>query len=302
MPRIALLGCGLWGKNILRTLLGLGASVDVIDTNRWRREEAIAQGANGAFDSLDDRTDPDGIIIASPATTHADVIAEVLPLGKPVFVEKPFTTEVGSAERLADAGRGRLFVMDIWRYHPGVAVLSEIVRSNELGPVEILRSTRTNWTSPRKDTDAIWTLLPHDVAITLEVFGHIPAIQSAFAERRQNAVVGALVTLGDGPRVIAEVSTRYADKRREIRLHCRDGVAVLNALKGSEIDIYREKDDGEPACTTRRFERKEALELELKAFLDHLQGGPAPKSSAEEAVMIVRTIASVRRLAGLDGS
>ena len=299
MARIALIGCGLWGKNILRILLELDATVDVVDVDRRRREEAMAQGATAAFDCFDGRSAADGIIIATPATTHADVTTELLPVGKPIFVEKPFTTDVASAEKLAETGKGKVFVMDIWRYHPGIQVLAEIVKSDELGPVELLRSTRTNWTSPRKDTDAIWTLLPHDLAIALEIFGHIPAPEFARAEYRDGKVAGALVSLGPRPSTVIELSTRYADKRREVRIHCRDGIAVLNAIGRPEIEIYRETNGAPAGSTSKKFERREPLEIELEAFLDHLAGGPPPKSSAEDGAKIVRVIEQIRALAGI---
>ncbi|MDQ6623232.1 MAG: Gfo/Idh/MocA family oxidoreductase [Verrucomicrobiota bacterium] len=299
MLRVALVGCGLWGKNILRVLVSAGATVTVVDPDNSRRNDAVAAGATNAFASPDSVRTVDGFIVATPATTHADVIAEVFKFGLPVFVEKPFTTDLSSAERLAAAGTGKLFVMDIWRYHPGISALADISRSQELGPVELLRSTRTNWTSPRRDTDAIWTLLPHDLAITLEILGSIPAPQFAIAEKRGGAVVGATLSLGKSPAVVIEVSTRYPDKRREVRLHCRDGVAVFNAGLQSSLEIFREKDGAEPISERRAFDDEEPLRLEVQAFLNYLKGGPEPKSSAKDGVAVVQAITTIRQLAGL---
>jgi hypothetical protein len=41
------------------------------------------------------------------------------------------------------------------------------------------------------------------------------------------------------------------------------------------------------------------LELELRAFLEHLIGGPPPRSSADEGILGVQRIAELRQLAGL---
>lgn len=77
----------------------------------------------------------DGAVVATPATTHAAVVEELLALGVPVFCEKPLTNDPIAAERLAALAPDRLFVMDKWRYHPGVLELAAIVRERRLGPV-----------------------------------------------------------------------------------------------------------------------------------------------------------------------
>ena len=42
------------------------------------------------------------------------------------------------------------------------------------------------------------------------------------------------------------------------------------------------------------------LLAELRAFVGHLSGGPAPRSSAEEGLRVVEAIAGLRRLARFD--
>ena len=50
--------------------------------------------------------------------------------------------------------------------------------------------------------------------------------------------------LGDEVRFVFEVSSRYADKRREVNLDCRDGVAVIPHGEADLIEITRHSDDG----------------------------------------------------------
>lgn len=300
---IGLVGCGIWGRNILRDLRALGARVLVADPHRESRDRALAQGAEAAFESPDALPDVDGLVVASPATTHARVIEPLLGRGVPVFAEKPLTTDTASAERLVRRAAGRLFVMHVWRYHPGIAALAEIARSGELGPVHGLRTVRTGWTSPRVDTDSVWTLAPHDLSIAIAVLGRIPPARSAVAEvleGRPVGLVGILGGAGDGPWCVLEVSNRYQDKRREVRLHCRDGVAVLAHGESDRVEILRMSRTGDgPAVERRAFDAEPALVRELRVFVEHLAGGPPPPTDAAEGLAVVAGVVRLRELAGI---
>ncbi len=179
------------------------------------------------------------MIVATPAVTHARVVAALLPRAVPILVEKPFTTNTAEAERLARQSAGRLFVGHTWRYHPGVQLLGEIARSGEIGPIVGLRSTRTNWTSPRTDVDSIWNLAPHDLTLAIEILGAIPAPRAAVAEVHEGRAVGMTALLGDEPWLVFDVSNRYRDKRREVRVHGRGGVAVMTDPDSGRIEITR---------------------------------------------------------------
>jgi predicted dehydrogenase len=297
---IGLLGCGLWGQNILRDLLQLGCRVIVVEPNGVNGRCATALGAHDVVASDGRMSSVQGIVVATPASTHAAVVEQILDRGVPIFVEKPFTTDTQSAVRLAELAPDRLFVMHIWRYHPGVELLGTIARSEELGPITMVRTVRTNWTSPRRDTDSLWTLVPHDLSIAAEILGTIPTPRFAVADTPKEKPLGLIAVLGDHPSFVLEVSNRYPDKRREVRVHCRDGVAVLPSGDGNEVEITRNSDVEVESGTERRsFSAEPPLRRELADFLQHLRGGPPPKSNAAEGLAVVRAIAHIRVLANL---
>jgi predicted dehydrogenase len=299
---IGLIGCGLWGANILRDLVQLGCGVHVSDIDETCRSSAKSLGAQSTCTLIQDLPQVQGYVVATPATTHREVIEQLIPNRVPIFTEKPFTTDIASAKRILEAGKGLVFVMHVWRYHPGIEMLAAIARSRELGRVEMLRTTRTNWTSPRRDIDSIWTLAPHDLSIALEILGHIPEPRFAVAERNGGQPCGLLGILGESPRVVLEVSSRYGDRRREVRLHCEDGVAVLQGEGTGQLVVTRGRTTDrelEPAREHRSLEDTPALYRELSAFVGHLKGGPPPKSSAEEGLMTVTAMVRLRSLAGL---
>jgi predicted dehydrogenase len=100
------------------------------------------------------------------------------------------------------------------------------------------------------------------------------------------------------PWLVVEASTRFADKRREVRVHGSDGVAVLAGPGVSELEIARGRAE-EPIVERVPFSEDPPLRRELTAFLEHLAGGPPPKSSAREGCDVVEGVARLRTLAGL---
>ena len=296
---IGLVGCGLWGSNVLRDLRSLGCRVYVADPAPAHRADALQQGAAEAVAEVDSLPAVTGVVVASPASTHAEVVEQLLPRSCPLFVEKPFTTDVTAARRLCRLGGERLFLMHVWRYHPGIEALARIAAERELGEPVGLRTFRTNWTSPRRDVDSVWTLVPHDLTIALAILGEVPPARFALAEQVNQRVVSMLGVLGEAPWLVFEASNRYGDKRREVRLHCQQGVAVLPDPSSPRLEIVRNSAEPRPAIERRVVPDEPALKRELTDFIEHLRGGPRPRCSAEEGLLIVERIAELRELAGV---
>ena len=298
------MGCGRWGRHVLRDLVDLGCDVIVVVRSRESRERAEAGGATGVVASIEELPAVEGAVVVTPTTTHAEVLGRVLDRGIPVFVEKPLTDDPADATALARRAPRRLFVMHKWRHHPGVEALASIARSGELGPVSSLRTTRIGWGNPHGDVDGVWMLAPHDISIVLEVLGTIPEPRAAAIERSGGMVTGLVGLLGEGePNAAIEVSIASGERRRELRLVCRDGVAILSDPYSDHVLIARGELQGD---VTREEERRPiSLELpllrELRAFVSHLGGGPPPRSSAAEGAAEVAAIARLRDLTGAEG-
>jgi predicted dehydrogenase len=285
---------------VLRDLVALSCEVHVADPAAAARAAALEAGAASAGAEPGALPEVAGIVVASPAATHAEVVSILLSRGVSLFVEKPLTTDAAAAARLAAAAPDRLFVMHTWRYHHGIEALAAIAASGELGRVHGLRTTRANWASPRRDVDAAWTLMPHDVSIALAVLGEIPAPRFAVAELAAGGAVGLVGVLGERPWVVIEASTRVPDKRREVRLHCEHGVALLPHGESDHVLVATGIDDMHPRVERRPIAVEPPLARELAEFVAFLEGGPAPRCSAAEGAAVVAAVAALRRLAGLE--
>jgi len=295
VKQIGLVGCGRWGSLILRDLRALGCEVYVVARTDASRAVAAEGGAAATVDTTAELPEIAGVVVATPVATHAAVIEEAFAHGVPVFVEKPLTDDPGAAEQLASTHDGRLFVMDKWRYHAGVEQLGAIARSGELGRVIGLRTTRIGQERPR-DVDAVWVLAPHDLSIALEILGEVPAPRSAAADSVDGRAFGLFGLLGESPWHVLEVSGRADERRREVVLACEAGLAVLPESYSDAVRIVRT--DGS-ADELRPVSGELPLLRELRTFVEHLGGGPPPRSSAAEGAAIVRTISELRLLAGL---
>ena len=283
MSRVGLVGCGRWGAFVHRDLEALGAEVTVVDP-----------AVDGALDDVDRLPAVDGVVVATPATTHAEVVGRLLDRSVPIFCEKPFTTDVAEARALVERAGDRIHLMHVWRYHPGVERLGELARSGALGAVRGVRSTRVNGPSPRLDTDPVWTLVPHDLTVAIEVLGHVPAPRAAQADIVDGRALGLWGLCGADPWLVVEASTRHVERRREIRVHGDDAVAVLAADDAASVRVERGSEVEEHPVA-----REPALRRELAAFLGHLDGGPPPKSDAAEGLAVVEAVQALRDLAGL---
>ncbi len=254
-------------------------------------------GAKIVWSEPDPTCSPDGVVVSTPASLHVASIRTAIAHGAPVFVEKPMAIDRAGAEEILRLDGPPVFVMHTWRYHPGILLLSDIVRGRELGTVETIRSTRSNWTSPRTDVDPVWTLLPHDISIALELLGGLPSPVAAHAEFHRGRPVGMLSILEYGnAALVLEVSTRCPGKRREIAVRCEKGVASLPNDKDGRLELRG--DDG--GVETRDWPvRPGALYLELAAFIDYLRGGSPPKCCAATGARIVDVVTTLREMAGI---
>ena len=299
---IGLIGCGTRGKNILHDLQSLPVDVIVYEKPGFDCDTALKMGAKSCYISLHHIENVDGIIIATPAVTHKEILEQILIYHIPTFVEKPLTANFEDALSLYTLAHDEVFLMHNWRYHQGIELLGEIARNQELGKVLGIKTNRCNWTSPRTDIDSVWDLIPHDLTIVREILGEIPVPKFAAAEVHKGIARGMWAHLGEGPYCIIEISNRYWDKRREVRLHCEKGVAILKDEIVSHIEIIKGDHRSLPEMVDieqRSFENYPPLLKELEVFLAHLQGGPPPKSNFAEGFEIIQIIDVLRKLAGI---
>jgi len=178
-PRIAVLGCGYWGSNHIRTLKSLGALYAVSDVNRARAEGFASEQDCLAVDPDDiyARDDIDAIVMALPPQFHAECAIKAVEHGKDVLVEKPIALTVPDAERAVRiaAEHKRIFMTGhVLRFHPAFEKLKALIDAGELGKVKYIHSHRLGLGKFHTENDALWDLAPHDLSMILAITGTAP--------------------------------------------------------------------------------------------------------------------------------
>lgn len=297
---IGLIGLGIWGARILEELLFLKAKVHVFELrNKAAIDKLIAGVAsyNTDFDSLMQHK-MDGIIIASSTSSHAALLQQLAPFDIPLFVEKPLTNSFQDLLVIEQLNLKSTFVMHIWKYHPGVRLLADLARKGGLGEVKGAKSMRANWTSPRKDTDSLWNLAIHDLSICETILGFIPDKKQVVAERHNGILRSVTTLMGNEPFYNFDVSNRYPEKLREIRVFGTQGVAVLKDEKVDYVTLYKGDDTSElnqENTTVIPFDSTPPLRIELEVFLKYLEGGPPPPTDLAEGIRLIHHLVDIEK-------
>ena len=185
IPKIAVIGNGYWGKNLVRVFHDLGALATVCDI----RQEVLDQvkrayRVNVTPDISDVLNDPTiaGVVIAAPAAQHYELAKRALLQGKDVYVEKPLALTVAQGSELVDMAKECnriLMVGHILEYHPAIRKLKRLLREGELGKILYIYSSRLNMGKLRSEENILWSFAPHDVAVILSLLGEFPESVSA---------------------------------------------------------------------------------------------------------------------------
>ncbi|MBL8084989.1 MAG: Gfo/Idh/MocA family oxidoreductase [Candidatus Obscuribacter sp.] len=320
LPRVALIGCGNWGKNLVRNFHHLGALSTVCD-NDQKRLDFVAREFRGVkttsdYDSVLRDPEVSAIVIATPSDTHFNLARQALLAGKHVYVEKPLARDVKHAEELDALATERnlvLMVGHLLLYHPAVNCLKDLIASGELGDLLFVRSDRMNFNMSRRDWSVLWDLAPHDISM----MSYLLDCSSPEVSR-----VGGWDTLGDGlvdvayldlsfptgsgDRIIpGQVRNSWIDPQKVVRLTVNGTkkTAVLNDTQQEDkLALHSQTPEGRMVVEYPYYPDAEPLHLECEHFLQCILRGERPRTDANNAYTVVRVLSDVeKRLSGRPG-
>ena len=287
---IGLIGCGNWGKNILRDLLALGVDVHVAAPSPESQKTASNMGASKIVDRSEQLPEPDGYVLAVPIPLLFVEAKKLLYRAAPIFSEKTLCKSAAEAEELTVAGgRGRIFMMHKWEYHRGVHALKDVITSGRIGELKEIQCYRHNWAGDMHGGNVLTCLSVHDLTIVRHILDDVPDPVWSHIDYEDGRAVRIRAELGDGPRVFLSVSARHPAYYRSVCLHGSRGAAALNDPLGDHV-VVRDMSGEEKVF----YENTMPLYDELEEFVRFLEGGPAPRCGFDHAAIAARTLDALR--------
>jgi len=294
---VGLIGCGNWGKNILRDLLSLDSAVYVADVDATARDRAQQSGAAGVCSTLEALPDCDGYVVAVPIPSLTPVTLAILERQKPVFVEKTLCLTMDDCAELSQHPQAaNVFAMHKWHYHPGIEALRQVAASGELGSLQQMQTTRHAWVSDFHGGDVFWTQAVHDLTIVKHVLGHIPEdIHLADVVLDDSGLpVQLFAVMGADPTVLISVSGHHTSKVSAVSVHGSRGTAELRDSLDDAIVVRTVE-----GARSVPIDTEYPLVRELKEFMGYLQGGARPRCGLAAAQEVTHTLLRLRQAAGL---
>jgi len=324
-PRVAAIGLGYWGPNLVRNFFAvLGENMRVCCDRDPGRADAIHRSYPGIGIAPDPETifaddTIDAVAIATPVSTHYSLAKAALNAGKSVLLEKPMCNTVEQAEELVTLARANqrvLMVDHTFIYSPAVCKMKEIVDSGQLGELLFIDSIRINLGLFQHDVNVVWDLAPHDLSIVDHLIGRLPKSLSAFgAAHAGNGIESiAYMNLDFGDGLVANFHVNWLSpvKIRHTMLGGSQRSLVYNDLDPVEkIKVYdsgitiREDDlegrrrqlidyrMGDIWCP--HVAQGEPLRQMVTHFVECIQAGKAPTTDGEAGLRVVRILDAAQR-------
>lgn len=302
-PKVAIVGCGIWGRNLVRNFYNLEAlscvcDLDENNINAIKDNYPDVKFTNNFADILND-SQISGVIIATPSHTHYKMVKTALDAGKNVYVEKPIATTAEHAKELkeyADRLGKVLMVGHLLLYHPAVTRLRDIIAEGVLGEITYAQSDRLNINYFKNDKSVMWDLAPHDVSMISYVVGKKPVkVTSAegFSSDKNDImdIVHIDLELEDGVKAHVSTSWIHPQKRVVLLLRGTKATAILDdTLLNNKLQIFSNFEPNKQDIEYPDYLEIEPLKLECQHFLHCIKEGMTPRSDGTNGYEVVKIL------------
>jgi UDP-2-acetamido-3-amino-2,3-dideoxy-glucuronate N-acetyltransferase len=320
MKNIAVVGCGYWGKNLVRNFAELGALHTICDSS-----SEVLSKIGSLYPEVHRETDLEkvlankeiqGVVISSPAVFHYPMAKQALLAGKDVFVEKPLSLTVKEGEEIVKLAekKGRiLMVGHVLEYHPGIIKLQQVVDSGELGRINYIYSSRLNLGKFRTEENILWSFAPHDISVILLLLNELPQQVAAhggcYLHQNVADVTVTNLSFASGVRAHIFVSWLHPYKEQRLVVVGDKNMAVFDDVApDKKLLLYKhsiEWIDHVPVpqkqkATSVEFTMAEPLKLECQHFLDCLKTRSKPRTDGSSGLKVLKVLDACQR--SLQGS
>ena len=307
---IAVIGCGHWGKNLVRNFAELGALAAVCDPND-KLAQSYAQQYNVdhlAFAAILANPDIEGVVLAVPAPLHASMAMEAMNARKHVYVEKPLAMNRIEAEAMIASAKEhgvQLMVGHLLQYHPIFMAVRELVESGELGSLSYIYSNRLSFGKVRSEEDVIWSFAPHDISMILSLTGQEPEVVRTESSciLQPDIADTATVHMEFKSAIKAHVSVSWLHPFKEQKLVVvgERGMSVFDDTKpwNEKLALYRHivQTGGLPSLEKAEVEylevpQSEPLKNECQHFINVVSENAVPLTDGDEGLSVLTVLSA----------
>ncbi len=308
--QVGVVGCGQWGKNLVRNLADLGVLRIVCDNDSAKlaglRDRWPGVKMTSSFEDVIKDDNIAGVVLATPAASHYTLAREALLAGKDVFVEKPLALKIAEGRDLVELADRRdriLMVGHLLRYHPAVVKLKALIDEGRLGKLYYVYSNRLNLGRFRMEENILWSFAPHDISTMLYLLGERPmqvhAQGGSYLHEGIPDVTVTTLEFRSGVRGHIFVSWLHPYKEQKFIVVGDRQMAVFDDVHPDRklvlfnhavewvgrIPVAR-MDAGEPIS----FLQEEPLRAECQHFLDCIATRKRPNTDGEEGLRVLEIL------------
>ena len=306
---IAVVGCGHWGKNLVRNFYELGVLASICDPSVEIVEKYSKQYRviNNSFIEIINDPNIKGVVLAVPAKYHAAMAIDAMKQGKHVFVEKPLAmneAEATSMIKTAEENKVQLMVGHLLQYHPVFQKVKEMVLDGEIGKIDYIYSNRLSFGKVRTEEDVIWSFAPHDISMILSLANQEPEFITAHSTAilQDNIADTATIHMTFKSSLKSHISVSWLHPYKEQKLVVIGKKAMLvfddTKLWNEKLCIQRyqaEINQGLPNLNKDDLEfikviEDEPLKNECQHFKDVVENNKKPLTDEHEGLKVLKVL------------
>ncbi len=307
MYKICVVGAGKWGMNHINTLDKLNVLGGVVEINdkakTYIKKKYPAIKINSSVDEAF-KHNYDGFIVATNPNSHYSIAKKIIEKGFHVLVEKPLTLNKTDAIKLCKIAKNNnvnLMVGHLLLFHPAFRKIKQILDSGRIGVLQYIYSNRLNLGTVRTDENVFWSFAPHDISLFQYFFNDQPAeVISRGLDVLQNDIHDTTITSIKYPnKGMGHIFVSWLHPFKEHRfviigskgmIHFEDShldKPLLLYDKSFKIDNDRFPTPKVGITEEIKYDKELPLDLELKYFIDHLDGKKLDIASGESAIEVI---------------
>ena len=308
---IAVIGCGHWGKNLVRNFAELGSLVAVCDPNDQLAQSYAEEYnvGNLSFTEIINDEAIEGVVLAVPAPLHAPMAMEAMNAGKHVYVEKPLAMNKAEAEAMiasAEENAVQLMVGHLLQYHPVFMAVRGLVKSGELGTLRYIYSNRLSFGKVRSEEDVVWSFAPHDISMILSLTGQEPEVvkTESVCILQPDIADTATIHMEFKSFLKAHISVSWLHPYKEQKLVVvgKEAMAVFDDTKpwNEKLSVYHhvvQSTGGLPSLEKAEVEflevpQSEPLKNECQHFINVVSENTVPLTDGDEGLRVLKVLSA----------